>query len=77
MFNTNQGAYPKQSPKVDAMKLFIQRHQSELKSPAIQRTTQSYGNDMRSLNSLVEQLNQVTANWNKQAPIDLIGSFPR
>ena len=75
MFTPNQISYPLQSPKVAAMRQFIQMHQYHPKSPEIKSTIQPYGNDLFQLDNLVRQFSdQVSLNWNKPAGTDFNGS---
>ena len=59
MFKPHQQTYPVTLPKVAAMKQFIQMKTLEPLSPQVKTTVQGFGNDLTSMNSLVQQINQV------------------
>ena len=77
MFKSSQITYPVQSPKVAAMKQFIQMQQRQPQPPAMMLSVQPYGNDLSPLNSLVGQLNQVSTNLINLTENDFFGNHSR
>ena len=69
MFKRAQSSYPMQSPKVAAMKQFIDLHHSQTLSPGIKTKIQPYGNDLGLLNFFIDSRHQVSANQNNQLGI--------